>query len=177
MKFKDFYRESLDGVKEGIGDFGDDAQVASSNQATLDVDDRYVKMPKKRNKVLSKRDWGEARGFIEPSGKVNRIGDMGHESFSMDVGINGTRFKDVKAMCLATGLVRWSPETGSFSVYREMTPEQVEVIRTILKAYGFKHLFIEYFESDGHVGMVEFEEGDPSLFDAKIRGIQHKVTR
>ena len=168
------WEEYNDEMNEAEFDFGDSAQNDSSNIASMDVNPKYV-APKKRAKVLTKRDWDEARGFIEPNGKVNRIGDMGHESFAMDIGVNGKKFRDVKEMCLATGLVRWSPETGSFSVYRVMTPEQIKVIKSILKAYGFKHLFIEYWESNGHAGMVEFEEGDPSLFDAKINGIQHKV--
>lgn len=168
MKFKDFFKESVLGEAEF--DFGDDAQVASSNVASMDVNPKYV-APKKRAKVLTKRDWDEARGFIEPSGKVNRIGDMGHEAFAMDV----MKTNSVRDMCKKNGFVRRSPETGSFSVFREMTPEQVKVIKSILKAYGFTGLFIEYEDNQNQNIMVDFNDGNPNLFDAKISGLQHKV--
>ena len=182
MKFKDYYKENVLPIspkKEGEGDFGDDAQTFSAQQVALDVDTKYGNVPPNKNK----QKWKEARGFIKPDGKMERIGDMPHESFAQDLGypimVDGKlvnkKFPSSKMLGIATGLIRWSPETNAFSVLQPMTSEQIKVIKDIVKSYGFKNLMMDFLDKQGTLDYVSFDDADPRTFDAKIAGVQHKV--
>jgi hypothetical protein len=159
--------------KEETGDFGDDAEEFSKKQELLNLGN-----PKEKQR------WREARGFIEPSGRINRIDRMPHEHYAMDLGhstmVNGKmvnkKYDSVKELGVETGLIRWSPETNSFAVYKEMTAEQIKVIKTILKAYGFYGLTVEYLNKlTGQMETVEFNDAAPRQFDSKIMRVQSRV--
>jgi hypothetical protein len=169
ITFKEYFK-----IKEEEGDFGDDANDASAKQTVMNTVDNKAK-----------RKWVEARGFIEPSGKINRIDTMPHEHYAMDLGhasmVDGRlvnkKYKDVKDLCLNTGLIRWSPETSSFTVFTQMTPEQVKVIKTIIKAYGYVGLNLEYLNRQtGEMESVEFNDANPKMVDSKIARVQHRVS-
>lgn len=168
------FKEYFNKIKEETGDFGDDANAYSTKQTVMNTIDNKAK-----------RKWIEARGFIEPSGKINRLDFMSHEHYAMDVGhptmVDGRmvnkKYRDVKELGLNTGLIRWSPETSSFSVFTHMTPEQVKVIKTIIKAYGHVGLRLEFLNKQtGDVESVDFNDANAKLVDSKLARVQHRVT-
>jgi len=176
MGFKNFYKESVRKSiikREAEGDFGDEAQAMSSAEIS------YAYPKTNKNKLK----WSEARGFIKPDGKVERIGDMGHEDFARDVGypitVDGKlvtkKFPGSKTLAKYTGLVRWSPETASFSVYLPMTLEQIKTIKEIVKSYGYKDLMLDYQDKNGNMQLIEFNDSDPSKFNARMTKVQNEV--
>lgn len=170
ITFKKYYNK----IKEEEGDFGDDANAASAKQTTMNAVDNKAK-----------RKWVEARGFIEPTGKMNRLDTMPHEHYAMDLGhptmVDGKminkKYKDVKDLCLNTGLIRWSPETSSFTVYTPMTPEQLKIVKNIIKSYGYVGLTLEYLNKQtGELETVEFDDANSKMVDSKLARVQHRVT-
>jgi hypothetical protein len=156
ITFKEYFK-----IGEEEGDFGDDAVEASAKQSTMNAQN-----------VKAMRKWIDARGFIEPNGKVNRIDTMSHEGFAMDI----AKFDSVREMCLNNGFVRWSPETQAFAVYKVMTPEQIKVVKSILKAYGYAYLRMEFFNKQtGNMEEVSFADGNPRTVDSKLARVQHFV--
>ena len=177
MKFKDYYK-----LSESEFDFGDDAQAASVANVAADVNPKYSKLPNVNEK--NKAKFREARGFIKTDGRIERIDTMPHETFAMDIGVPimkdgkliNKKFANSKFLCIETSWVRWSPESFALSVYQPMSPEQIKTIKEIIKSFGYMGIDIEYMNKEGKLNLVSFNEGDPSLFNAKISGIQHKVS-
>jgi hypothetical protein len=168
------FKEYFNKIKEAEGDFGDEAQADSVKQTVMNTSDEKVK-----NK------FEDARGFIEPSGKIKEIGDTPHVDYakfvSQEIMVDGKpvrkKFKNLKDMCMNTGLIRWSPETSAFSVFKAMTPEQIKTIKDILEAYGYVKLMMEYLNKQtGAIEYVDFDDGDANKADSKLARVQHRVS-